>query len=53
MAVRRRRTQRPEAVRVVKVTSDGQWEKLQAQLGDRLMLIHFSAVSHAVDDYVC
>lgn len=47
MPVRRRRTQRvakrPEAARVLRVTDDGQWHKLLGKLGDRLLLIHFSA----------
>jgi hypothetical protein len=48
MPVRRRRTQRvakrQEAARVLRITDDGQWQKLQSKLGDRLLLIHFSAV---------
>lgn len=51
MPVRRRRTQRvakrPEAARVLRVTDDGQWHKLLGKLGDRLLLIHFSAVRRA------
>lgn len=46
MAVRRRRTarpaKRPEASRVHKVTSQQQWDKLTAKLGDRLLFAHFS-----------
>lgn len=49
MPVRRRCTQRvakrPEAVRVLRITDDGQWQNLTAKLGDRLLLIHFAAVS--------
>lgn len=54
MAVRRRRTsrpaKRPEAIRVLKVTSEAQWQKLVAKLGERLLLIHFSAVSRTADE---
>lgn len=30
---------------MLRITDDGQWQKLQSKLGDRLLLIHFSAVS--------
>jgi hypothetical protein len=54
MPVRRRRTQRvakrQEAARVLRITDDGQWQKLQSKLGDRLLLIHFSAVRSMQQD---